>query len=300
MIFHMGDFMVGSAEAVPQAQIRYLTESGFVVVVPNYRLAPIVSAKQAFEDCEDAYEWAVGALPAAMQDRVGLTLDPTKVVAMGHSSGGTIALHLASCKPLHAVTAFYPSLYLSDMATSANQPGSPHSFDEMPDCPPQDEERSSIQPEGRQVSEEPLALSGTHPSARVKWQMHIIKSGKWMSTVQPDGDFSAIDPLTRLNVDWPPVMIVQGEKDERPGSSLELAQRAEREIRDAGVEVALEFVAGEDRAFDLALGASEPGDLRWAAVVKGLEWLKQDYCAVKRPSNERCRVPQLDVHIRYI
>lgn len=91
---------------MPKAQIQYLVESGFVVVVPNYRLAPQITARQTLTVCEDAYDWAVGALPAMMQYRTGATLDPTKVVAMGHSSPGTMALHLASCKPIKAVTVF--------------------------------------------------------------------------------------------------------------------------------------------------------------------------------------------------
>ena len=293
--------MIGSAAAVPQAQIRYLTESGFIVVVPNYRLAPQVSAKQAFQDCEDAYEWAVGALPAVMQHRAGVQLDPTRVAAMGHSSGGTMALHLASCKPLNAVTAFYPSLYLSDMSTSAHKPTSASPFGDVPDFQPNEQEGTSIRPANQQVSEASLIAPGTPPSPHVKWQMHTIKTGKWMTTVKPDGDFAAIDPLTRLNANWPPIMIVQGENDTVPGSSLELAQRAEKEIRDAGVEkVALEVVPGEGHAFDLAPSASEPGEPRWAAVVKGLNWLKQHHGAVKRRSNRRARVPQLDVHIRYV
>ena len=293
--------MVGSVAAVPRPQINYLLESGFVAVVPNYRLAPQVSATQALEDCEHAYEWAVGELPGNLRQRAGMKIDPTVVVAMGHSSGGTIALHLASCKRINAVTAFYPSLFLSDTSTSAHRPTSAPPFGTMPDYEPQKDAWASIQPDGLQVSEAPLAAPGTEYTPRDKWQMQILKTGQWMSTIQPDGDFDAIDPMTRLTSDCPPLMIVQGEIDSVPGSSLELAQRAEKEIKDAGVEkVALEIVAGQGHAFDLPRDASEPGDPRWAAVMRGLDWLNDHRGTLTKASSRRARVPQLDVHIRYV
>lgn len=301
LIFHLGGFIVGSAAAVPKAQIQHLLGSGFAVVVPNYRLAPQITAKQAFQDCEDAYEWAIGALPATITHQGGPSLDPSTVVAMGHSSGGTLALHLASCKSIKAATAFYPSLLLSDTSTSAHKPTMAPPFGGMPDYEPSAEDWASIAPQGRQISEAPLAAPGSVPAPRNKWQMQIIKSGQWMPTVQPDGDFAAIDPLTRLTGDWPPVMIVQGEVDNVPGSSFALAQRADKEMKDAGVEkVALEIVPGQGHVFDLPPGASQAGDPRWVSVVRGLDWLTEHRAAPKRTPNWRARVPQLDVHIRYV
>jgi len=68
---------------------------------------------------------------------------------------------------------------------------------------------------------------------------------------------------------------VQGEIDDVPGSGLELARRAERGMRAAGVkEVVLEVVAGEKHMFDLlpGVGTVDMGP-KWQAVVEGLEWL---------------------------
>lgn len=96
-----------------------------------------------------------------------------------------------------------------------------------------------------------------------------------MDLVAPDGDFEAIDPMTRLHADWAPTMIVQGEVDNVPGSDLELAQRAEKAMKDAGVkEVRLEVVPGEGHMFDLPpmVGTKDLG-AKWEAVVRGLDWL---------------------------
>lgn len=271
------------------------------MVVPNYRLCPQVTGAQAFEDCEDAYEYAVGALPAMVYHRQGVTLDPNKVVAMGHSIGGTMALHLAAQKPVKAVTAFYPSLFLSDISTSAHKPGLAQPFTMGPGFHPSEEEWASVQPETVQVSEAQLAVPGSPLDTRYAWLVQLLDTGRWASTVQPDGDFAAIDPLTRLHTGWPPVMIVQGELDDVPGSSLELARRAEREIKDAGNEqITVEVVTGQGHAFDLASEASQIGDPRWAAVVKGIDWLTQRRGALKTTSTRRVRVPDIDVHIRYV
>ena len=275
LIYHGGGLVVGSSEIIPNAQVSYLAEQGFAVVLPNYRLAPQVTAKDAFADSEEAYDWTINDLPGIMKSEHSVELDSGKVVAMGHSSGGTLALHMASCKPVKAVTAFYPSLFNSDTSTSAHKPTSAPPFGTMPDFHPTEEEWAEIKPSGKQLSEAGLATPGTIPSPRSKWQMHILKHGQWMSTVLPDGDFAAIDPMTRLTSHWPPTMIVQGEVDNIGGSGLDLAQRAETEMKAARVkEVELVVVQGETHMFDLPpmVGTTDLGP-KWQAVVKGLDWL---------------------------
>ncbi|KAK0271396.1 hypothetical protein LTR35_013434 [Friedmanniomyces endolithicus] len=275
LIYHGGGVMVGSSEMIPKTQTEYLCSKGLLVVAPNYRLVPQVSGREAFADAVQAYDWATTDLPKLLQAEHGLKIDPSQVVAMGHSSGGTLALHIASCRSLEAVTAFYPSLFLADPTTSMHQPTTAPPFGLMPDFTPTNEDSASIEPAGLQVSKAPLALPGMIPQPRNKWQMHVIKHGSWPQTAQPDGDYAALDPMTRVSSQWPPVMIVQGEIDDVPGSGLELARRAERGMRAAGVkEVVLEVVAGEKHMFDLlpSVGTVDMGP-KWQAVVKGLEWL---------------------------
>ncbi|KAK5124027.1 hypothetical protein LTR85_002224 [Meristemomyces frigidus] len=276
LVFHGGGLLVGSAEIIPKVQTDWLCDNGFVVVIPNYRLAPQVTAAEAFEDCEAAYDWSTTDLLEQMAKDHGVELDPVSVVSCGHSSGGTLAMHIGSCKPLKAATAFYPSLFSADLTTSAHKPTSVPPFGLFPDFTPTDEDWAIIEPAGHQLSGAPLARPGTVPGPRNKWQMTVLKQGKWPPTVQPDGRYEVMDPMTRLNAQWPPVMIVQGEADNVPGSSLELAQRAEHAMKGAGVkEVRLEVVSGEGHMFDLppTVGTTDVGP-RWEAVVTGLEWLR--------------------------
>lgn len=267
--------MVGGASIIPSVQIEYLVNRNFVVVIPNYRLAPQVTGKEAFGDCEDAYEWATNSLPDILKNKHDLEVDAKRVTAYGHSAGGTLAMHLASTKPLKAITAFYPSLFISDPSSSIAQPTTAPPFGLMPDFQPTDQDWALIAPSSHQVSAVPFPTPGSPPPPRSKWQMSILKNGQWLPAVQPDGDYVSIDPMTRISPRWAPVMLVQGELDNVPGSSLELAKKAERELRDAGVkEVQLEIVPGEQHMFDLPPTVGRT-DLchRWEAVVKGLDWL---------------------------
>ena len=276
LIYHGGGLLIGSSEIIPQPQIEWLASQGFAVVIPNYRLAPQVDGKTAYRDSEHAYEWSVSSLAEIMSAQHEVKLDSTRVVSMGHSTGGTIALHIGATKAIKAVTAFYPSLYFADKTTSSHLPCTAPPFGQMPDFEPSEEDWKLIKPEGQQLSEAPLAAPGTVPPPRNKWQMSILKKGAWLKAICPDGDFSAIDPLSRLGSHWSPVMFVQGDMDNVPGSSLNLVQRAVKDMEAAGVkEVVVKVVPGETHMFDLPpmVGTSDLGP-KWQAVVAGLSFLK--------------------------
>ncbi|KAK5132243.1 hypothetical protein LTR08_009231 [Meristemomyces frigidus] len=277
LVYHGGGLIVGSSEMIPHAQTAYLSAHNFLVVAPNYRLAPQATAAEAFADCEEAYDWATTALPAALAAAHALLqVDTSRVVAYGHSFGGTLALHVGGAKNVKAVTAFYPSLFLADATSAAHAPARAPLFATAADFAPSKADWAAIAPAATQLCEAPLALPGTTvPEPRNKWQMHLLKHGQWLSTLQPDGEYAVLNPLTRVRAQWPPVLIVQSAADEVPGSNVGLARRAEAEMRAAGVaEVRVVVVEGEGHMFDLpaSVGTTDLG-ARWGAVVEGLEWL---------------------------
>nr|POE63237.1 methylphloroacetophenone synthase [Quercus suber] len=278
IILHGGGLLVGSSEMIPKPQVEELCRRDFVCVIPNYRLAPQVTATEAFQDCEDAFEWTIASLPKIMSSTHATIIDISRIVAMGHSSGGTLALHLASCKPVKAVTSFYPSLFNSDLTTTVHRPFDAPPFGQMPDFFPTSDDWTEIKPSDHQVSEAALARPGSVPPARNRWQMHLLKHGQWISTIQPDNKLAAIDPTTRLHASWPPVMIVQGEKDNIPGSELPLAERALLEMRAKGIKAELEIVAGETHMFDLppTVGTVDTG-VKWQAVLKARAYKTSRY-----------------------
>jgi len=276
LIYHGGGLMIGSSDIIPQPQIDWLASHGFIVVIPNYRLAPQVNGATSLADSVEAYDWATSGLVDIMKSQHGVDISTASVAVMGHSSGGTIALHVGSCRPTKAVTAFYPSLYFSDESSDAHKPYNGPPFGDVPDYFPTEEDWASIAPATKQVSEMALPRPDTLPPPRCRWQVDVCTKGKWLSTLCPDGDYRSIDPLTRLNADWPPVMFITGEVDTIPGSTLDLVKRAEVDMRAAGVEeLVVKAVPGVGHMFDLLkpLGAGDFG-LEWQAVVDGLQFLE--------------------------
>ena len=268
--------MIGSSKTVPQTQIDWLASHGFLVVIPNYRLAPQVTGATSLADSVEAYDWAASTLVEIMKSQHGVDVNTTSVATMGHSSGGTIALHVGSCRPTKAVTAFYPSLYLSDESSDAHKPYNGPPFGNVPDYHPNEEDWASITPATKQISEMGLPRPDTPPHPRIRWQVDIITKGKWLSTLCPDGDYRSIDPLTRLNADWPPVMFITGEADTIPGSTLDLVKRAEVDMQAARVkEVVVKAVPGAGHLFDLLKPLGAGGfESEWHAVVEGLQFLE--------------------------
>lgn len=268
--------MIGSSEIIPQPQIDWLAGHGFLVVIPNYRLAPQVTGATSLADSVEAYDWATSGLADIMKSQHGVDVNAASVGVMGHSSGGTIALHLGSCRPTKAVTAFYPSLYFSDESLDAHKPYNGPPFGDVPDYFPTKEDWASITPATKQISEMDLPKPNTLPPPRCRWQVDRCTKGHWLSTLCPDGDYRSIDPLTRLNANWPPVMFITGELDTIPGSTLGLVKRAEVDMQAAGVkEVVVKAVPGVGHMFDLLkpLGAGDFGS-EWQAVVEGLQFLE--------------------------
>ena len=85
---------------VPQLQIDDLVKLGFVVVVPEYRLCPQVNAYDGpIQDAKDSFIWTKETLPRLLEQETGVTVDPARVAAMGHSAGGNLALHLVCFYP---------------------------------------------------------------------------------------------------------------------------------------------------------------------------------------------------------
>ena len=74
--FHGGG-LTGGEKFIPEQ----LTESGYVVIAPNYRLIPEVGVNDCIDDAAEAVAWAF-----ANAERLGG--DPTKIFVTGHSAGG--------------------------------------------------------------------------------------------------------------------------------------------------------------------------------------------------------------------
>jgi acetyl esterase/lipase len=84
---------MGSASMVPRNQIINLISRGFVVVTPEYRLSPQVSLYDGpIQDAKDVLAWSQEKLPGLLKEATGIEVDGQRVVTMGHSAGGFLAL----------------------------------------------------------------------------------------------------------------------------------------------------------------------------------------------------------------
>jgi len=92
LIFHAGGFVLGSTAMIPKSQINSLVNKGFVVVTPEYRLCPQVSLYEGpIQDAKESLKWCQEELPKLMREK-GVEVDGKRVVGMGHSAGGQLAL----------------------------------------------------------------------------------------------------------------------------------------------------------------------------------------------------------------
>ena len=117
VVIHGGSWKSGDETQLPAIN-RHLAGQGYAVAAIQYRLAPAVRFPAMREDVEAATRWLQGQAEA-------LGLDGTRVVLLGRSAGGQLALatgYTSSNPALRGVVALYPP---TDMRWSWANPGDP-------------------------------------------------------------------------------------------------------------------------------------------------------------------------------
>ena len=111
-MIHGGGHMTLSRKAVRPAQTSFLLTKGILPISIDYRLCPLVNIIDGpMTDVRDAYTWAQQDLPRILKGK--LKVDPTKVVVIGWSTGGHLAMttswttRAASLTPPLAILSFY-------------------------------------------------------------------------------------------------------------------------------------------------------------------------------------------------
>lgn len=105
--------MTLSRKAIRPFQTQHLLANGFLPVSVDYRLCPEVNLIDGpMTDVCDAYKWARTTLPL-IAAQYGVAVNGNKVVVIGWSSGGHLALsigwtaNMANITPPTAVLSFY-------------------------------------------------------------------------------------------------------------------------------------------------------------------------------------------------
>jgi acetyl esterase/lipase len=105
--------MTLSRKYVRPAQTRHLLAHGFLPVSLDFRLCPEVNLIEGpIADIRDGYKWARETMPQELS-KLGVSVDVEKIVAIGWSTGGHLALSLAwstlqaGLPPPTAILSFY-------------------------------------------------------------------------------------------------------------------------------------------------------------------------------------------------
>ncbi|KAF7591428.1 hypothetical protein BBP40_001589 [Aspergillus hancockii] len=266
IIYHAGGFVKWSKAIVPKSQVCTLARMGFVVVVPNYRLCPQISVFDGpVTDSKDCLLWANNRLPGLLQDG-SVDVDPRRIVTMGHSAGGTLALLMGNVAnvPVTAVLDFYGLKYLSDPSWSLPIP----EFQQSPSWP---EELINKIHAGPQVSAAERHSGHGIPPPREAWFATHMKQGTWLHQVVKDGDLSRIDGTVQFSASFPKTMFIHGTADKVTHHGF--SERAHRELKRLGVVSKLLIVDGAEHVFDLDLTEDDEDFVRY--VLPGLQFLRQ-------------------------
>jgi acetyl esterase/lipase len=129
-MIHGGGHIVLSKKNIRSKQTNILLKQGFLPVSVDYRLCPEVGIIEGpMSDVCTALEWARNVLPRLNLSRPDIQVEGDKVVVIGWSTGGHLAMTLAwtsllrGIRPPDAILTFYsPTDYASEFWKSPNFP----------------------------------------------------------------------------------------------------------------------------------------------------------------------------------
>ena len=231
-----------------------LFEAGFVLVSIDYRLAPETKLAAIIEDLEDAFGWIAEAGPGLFG------ADPERIVALGRSAGGYLALtagYRAHPRP-RAVVSFWGYGDLIGPWYSEPSPHERHWRSEM-----------SEQQAQALASGPPVANARDRNGDGGAFYSYCRQKGVWPQQVaswdpheEPE-KFAPYMPLENVTLEYPPTLLVHGTADTDVPfeQSRMMAERLERH----GVEHELIAIDGAEHGLAGA-GAGVLDDVARTAV----------------------------------
>lgn len=270
-----------SRKEVRPKQTSCLHSLGFLPVSIDYRLCPEVSLSDGpMEDAVSALVWVRETLPSLRLLSPTIKLDPSRVVVVGWSTGGHLAMTMAftslsrSIAPPTAILSFYCPTDYEDPCWS--QPNFPESSSDLAKAQdPNYDPRESVQPQAITSYTVPggAAQGGwyaTHdPRSRLVLHMNwkgqclpVLINGlpkifegaskDWANQPQPElNRIKAVSPYAQIvagnyNV---PTCIVHGDQDDL--IPWQQSVRAGDALRSRGVDTQVLIIKGKKHLFDL-------------------------------------------------
>ena len=143
-MIHGGGYMTLSRRAIRPYQTQFLLDNDYLPVSIDHRLCPEIDLISGpLTDVRDALAWVRNQLPEIAEAR-GINIDPAKVIVLGWSTGGHLAMTSAwTCaevgqEPPAAILSFYgPTNFESEGTWSPKNPVLAHPiFSNTVECAP--------------------------------------------------------------------------------------------------------------------------------------------------------------------
>ncbi|WP_391117599.1 alpha/beta hydrolase [Psychrobacillus sp. L3] len=197
---HGGGLLWGTKEELSEDMIYLYTNNGYGLFSINYRLAPETKLPDIMEDVEDALLWIESEGPKQF------SIDPQKIVVVGSSAGGFLALSTGTFKNKpRAIVSFYGYGDISaDWATSQN------SFYCQKDLVSKEMTKHIITDE---------VISEASVEERFLLYLYARQTGEWVQEVtgiNPTINKEALlkyCPIHHVTKDYPPTLLLHGTND---------------------------------------------------------------------------------------
>ncbi len=199
MWLHGGAMVSGSREDIPKEQINFYLDNGFSVLTIDYRLAPKTHLTQISEDIQDAILWAI-------KNDEKLNIDKKRIYLIGHSAGAYLSILSGTfaVKP-RAIVSFYG--YGNIMDDWAHKPDSHYlQMDKV-------DEETALSSINNSV------VTNASFEDRFNFYVYTRQSGKWGELVtglnkkSDQGKLEALCPVKNIKKDYPPTLLIHGNKD---------------------------------------------------------------------------------------
>ena len=236
---HGGALIMGNRGWLHPVQAEKYLNAGYTVISIDYRLAPQVKLQRIIEDLEDAYRWVRTEGPKLFR------IDPNRIAVVGHSAGGYLALMAGFVlKPRpKAIVSFYGYGDIRGEWYSRPDP-----FYSRQPAVPKEEAYQSV---GTRV------ISEDQGESRERFYLFTRQKGIWpMEVVGQDPDmeprsFDPFCPLRNVTQDYPPTLLLHGDKD--TDVPYEQSVLMDKELERQGIQHELISMPGRGHGFDGAM-----------------------------------------------
>jgi acetyl esterase/lipase len=284
IMIHGGGFMLGHSRMNNMDQIQDSVERGWIVLALDHRLCPGVNLLEGgMADVRDALDWAQngGLKKELAKAGVALEPDPDRVMSMGTSAGGHLALSLAwgVPKPPLAILNFYGAVNFKDPFWTSK-------LASMPVLPPMPSDEMVT----KLYAQKELFIGGASlegftaaapqnvddvalQNARQAFSINMIGSGNIFKAIWPSAPagLEQIDPVLNVNAKWPPVGIVHGTADTTIPMSIS-SRPLEAQLQKFGVQHTFIPVPGQQHTF---AGMMVKGSETWNIQRTGFDWIEK-------------------------